>query len=221
MSKRSKTRPTSVKTKTRKPRAAAEPSNGTNELRDDELRALAINHKGLFERALAAKKAKDADFRNCCKKIKAELGDSGVATIKAMVELDSDEGEAAVMERIRAQAKAARWSGLPVGTQIELQLSEPDRTPAVDRARDEGIKASMGQKPCKPPYSPDTEQYRMWMEGYHGHQKELSTKIGRGKGDDDKDVRPAFLQQREAERNEGDTIRDPGEDAADRWSETH
>jgi hypothetical protein len=209
MSKRTKAKLKIVKTKTRKPRTPSEPTNGTNELRDDELRALAINHKGLFERALAAKKAKDADFLNCTKRIKAELGKSGVAIIKAMVELDSDEGEAAVMERIRAQAKAARWSGLAIGTQIELQLSEPDRTPAVDRARDEGIKASMGQKPCKPPYSPDTEQYRMWMEGFHEHQATLAGKIGRGKGDDDKDVRPAFLQQREAERNdekgEGDT----------------
>ena len=80
-------------------------------LSDDNLRALAINHKGAYERSLASKKAADAALRNCCKKIKAELGDSGVAIIKAMVELDSDEGEAVVMERIRAQAKAARWSG--------------------------------------------------------------------------------------------------------------
>ena len=194
MSKKSK-----AKSTPRKPKISTEPSNGTAELRDDELRALAINHKGLFERALAAKKAKDADFRNCCKKIKAELGDSGVAIIKAMVELDSAEGEAAVIERIRAQAKAARWAGLPIGTQIELQLAEPDRTPAVDRARDEGTAASMGSKPCKPPYSPDTEQYRKWMEGFHEHQATLAEKIGRGK-DDEKDVRPTFLQRREAER---------------------
>lgn len=199
MSKKSKT--TKKKANTKKPKISTEPSNGTAELRDDELRALAINHKGLFERALAAKKAKDADFRNCCKKIKAELGDTGVAIIKAMVELDSQEGEAAVIARIRAQARAARWSGLPVGTQIELSLGEPDRTPAVDRAYDEGKQASMGHKECKPPYSPDTEQYRKWMEGFHEHQKELSSKIGRGKADNDnKDVRPRHLQQRDAER---------------------
>ena len=188
--------------KTRKARKATKltvVSNGAAELRDDELRALALNHKGLFERALAAKKAKDADFLNVTKRIKAELGKSGVAIIKAMIELDSDEGQAVVIERIRAQARAARWAGLPIGTQIELSLSEPDRTPAVDRAKDEGKAASMGNKPAKPPYSPETPQYKSWMDGYHEHQTTLASKIGRGK-DDEKDLLPSFLQKREAER---------------------
>ena len=177
-------------------------SNGAADLRDDELRALAISHKGLFERALAAKKAKDSDFLNVSKRIKAELGKSGVAIIKAMIELDSEEGQAVVIERIRAQAKAARWAGLPVGTQIELSLSEPDRTPAVDRARDEGVQASMGSKPAKPPYSPETPQYKSWMEGFHEHQATLAEKIGRG-NEEEKDLRPAFLQKREADRLAG------------------
>lgn len=187
----------SSKKSTSKPKST--PSNGTTELRDDELRALALNHKGMFERALAAKKSKDADFRNACKKIKSELGDSGVAIIKAMIELDSPEGEAAVLGRIRAQAKAARWNGLPVGTQVELALGEPDRTPAVDRAREEGKMASMTSKPRKPPYDPSTPQYTAWLEGYAEHQETLLATVGRGKGDEE-DVRPRHLQQLEADR---------------------
>lgn len=177
---------------------SAAPSNGTTELRDEELRALAFNHKGLYERALAAKKAKDADLRNACKKIKADLGDSGVSIIKAMIELDSPEGEAAVRARIRTQATAARWAGLPVGTQVELSLGEPDRTPAVDRAFDEGKRASMENKPRKPPYDPSVPQYAKWLEGFAHHQECLAAKIGRG--NDDKDVRPRHLQQMEADR---------------------
>ena len=169
MTKKAKTKPTPAK------KRSAEPiSNGAVDLRDDELRALALNHKGLFSRALAAKKAKDADFRNACKKIKAELGDTGVAIIKAMVELDSPEGEAAVISRIRAQATAAKWAGLPVGTQIELSLGQPDRTPAVDRAYDEGKKASMENQPRKPPHAPETEASRAWFAGYDDNQRELA-----------------------------------------------
>ena len=195
MSKRSSTRPNKPKKSTK----LTVVSNGAADLRDDELRALAINHKGLFERALAAKKDKDASFRNVCKRIKSELGDRGVEIVKAMIELDSEEGHKAVVDRIRAQAKAARWAGLPVGTQIELSLAEPDRTPAVDRAYDEGKQASMGNKTPKPPYSPETPQHRRWMDGYHEHQATLAEKIGRG-NEDTKDLRPAFLQKREAER---------------------
>lgn len=172
------------------------PSNGTTELRDDEMRALALNNKGLYERKLKVKKEADAALRNACKQIKAELGDSGVTIIKAMIELDSPEGEIAVLARIRAQAKAARWNGLPVGTQVELALSEPDRTPAVDRAFDEGKQASMSKGPRKPPYDPSTPQYKSWMDGYSAHQDTLAAKIGRGKGDET-DVRPRHLQQLE------------------------
>ena len=178
---------------TSKRKSSPVPSNGTTELRDDELRSLALNHKGLFERALAAKKAKDADFRNACKKIKSELGDSGVAIIKAMIELDSPEGETAVLSRIRAQAKAARWNGLPVGTQVELALDVPDRTPAVDKARDAGKQASMEDALCKPPYAPNLPQYKAWMDGYQDHR---ATMLGRGKKDD---PRPKLVQNMETE----------------------
>lgn len=181
----------------RKPKAAKAATPKTD-LADDEMRALALNHKPLFVKALAAKKKTDADFKNCCKRIKAELGDDGVAVVKAMIELDTPEGEAKVKARARTEAKAMKWMGLPVGAQIELQLGEPDRTPAADRAFDEGKRDSMESRPRKCDYDPSTEQYRRYMAGYDEDQELRASKIGRGA--DDADVRPKFLRDREKER---------------------
>lgn len=186
----------------KKPRRSAKVKSKSNTgiVNDDDLRALALNnHKPAYERSLAAKKKADAAFKNACKLIKAELGPTGVTIIKAMVELDTPEGEAAVTDRIRAQATAAKWAGLPIGAQIELQLGEPDRTPAVDRARDEGKKASMENKPRKSGYAAETPQHAAWMDGYNEHQGTLAAKLGTGNGDK-KDPRPRHLRERDAEQ---------------------
>jgi len=180
-----------------KPKAKSKPPT---DLTDDNMRALATNHVDKFERLLATKKKADADFRNGCKLIKAELGDDGVAVVKAMIDLSTPEGEAKVKARIATQAKAAKWKGLPLGAQIELSLGEPDRTPSVDKAFDAGKMASMNNEPRKPPHDPSVPQYEAWLNGYAAHQEILAGKIGRG-NDDDKDVRPKFLKDREAERD--------------------
>ncbi len=177
-----------------KPKGAPPTKGAVREITDDDLRALAANQRPKYEKALAAKKAADKALQDIGKLIKSDLGDNGLAIIKAMIELDTPEGEAKVKARVSAQATAMAWSSHQLGTQILLALGEPDRTPAVDRAFDEGKSDSMWNKPRKPSYDPSTPQYASYMAGYDKDQERLAGKIGRG-NDDERDVRPRFMQE--------------------------
>src|ERR1700676_5614270 len=61
---------------------------------EDQLQALFFQSKRDYEKHLATKKEADADFKNCCRRIKAELGKRGVAEIKLAVTLADENGEA-------------------------------------------------------------------------------------------------------------------------------
>ena len=102
-----------------------------------------------------------------------------VAQIKTMIALDSPEGEARERAAIASTLQAAVWMGSPLGTQLAL-FDEPDRTPSVDRAFDEGKKDSMENKPAKPAYAPDLPQYKSYMDGYAEDQDRRAQTIGRG-----------------------------------------
>ena len=176
--------PRKAKTKADAPGANAalppEPGIGHNQLSDDELRTLAFQHRDKYAQALAKKKLTDAEFKNVCKAAKADMGEGAVDTIKDLIALEDPEGETALREKLKRQADAMRWAGLPLGTQIDLALGEVDRTPSVDRAFDEGKKQSAEGKPAKPSYDPSTPQYRAFMDGYAEHQAALASTIGRG-----------------------------------------
>ena len=165
---------------------AEKPGTGHNSgaaLTDDELRELAFQHRDRYTVALAANKAAHAKFKNVCKQAKSELGVGAVEIIKDLIALEEPEGEELLRERVERQARAMRWAGLPLGTQLDMALQEPDRTPGIDRAFDEGKQASMSNKPAKPPYDPSSPQYRAWMDGYSAHQAQLAARVGRGPGD--------------------------------------
>jgi len=147
---------------------------GHNEFTDEELQALFFQHKSLFETRLAAKKKADADFKNACKLIKSEGGKTQVADIKTAIRLDTDEGEADVKSELENTLRVARWMGASIGSQFEM--FDEDRTPAVDRAFDEGKRAGMKGEPRKPPHDPSTPQYATWMEGYGVGNEALATK---------------------------------------------
>jgi hypothetical protein len=161
--------------------AEAEAKIGDNskrpELTPDELRALALQHKGHYERALKKKKDADAAFKLVCKTAKAD--GVTVTQIKTMIALDSPEGEARERAAIASTLLAAQWMGSPLGTQLAL-FDEPDRTPSVDRAFDEGKKDSMESKPAKPAYAPDLPQYKAYMDGYAEDQDRRAQQMGRG-----------------------------------------
>lgn len=162
----------------------ADPGIGDNSaLTDDEKRALAFQHRDKYAKALAKKKIADADLKNVCKLAKAEMGTGAVDIIKDLIALEDPEGEANLRERIKRQADALRWAGVPLGTQVEMALSEPDRQPATDRAFDEGKRQSLNNEPAKPPYDPSTPQYRAFMDGYQADQARRAGEIGRGNGE--------------------------------------
>jgi hypothetical protein len=120
---------------------------GDNKLSDDDLRVLTIQWKDKYESALAAKKRADADFKNVAKGAKAELGKNAVATIKAMIELDTEEGEAAVKEQIEIRLTAARWMNSKIGQQFDL-FAKPSST--------------------------NGEPYDGWVRGWHKGQEALA-----------------------------------------------
>lgn len=180
MGRKPKTNPSAPGASAEKPQAKAPAAIGDNKLNDDELRTLAFQWRDKYAKALAKKKIADADFKNVCRGAKAEIGKGAVDIIKDLITLEDPEGEVLCREKLKRQADAMRWAGLPLGTQIELALGEQDRTPAVDRAFDEGKKMSAEGLPAKPQYDPSTPQYRAFMDGYAEHQAVLAGKIGRG-----------------------------------------
>jgi hypothetical protein len=113
-----------------------------------------------------------ADVRNVKKRIKSH--GFTVAQVETAIEMDTPEGEAKVKERMEETLQAARWCGVPWGAQLDMFNGAPDRTPIADRAYAEGERASMQNKPATPQYSPDTEAYRRYMDGFHSHQKTIA-----------------------------------------------
>lgn len=165
-----------------KEKASSKPSATTSApstMDDDDLQVLFFQHKNSYVAALAKKKKADADFKNACKLAKSELKSSGMADavdrIKLAILLETDEGDASLKERLENELRVARWMGTSVGTQFSL-FDGPDRTPAVDRAFDDGKRAGLSGEPAKPPHSPDTEQYRRWMAGHSEGNTALATK---------------------------------------------
>src|ERR1700685_3362868 len=88
--------------------------------------------------------------------------------------LATTKGEAKITAEVGERLQVARWIGHSLGAQMDL-FGEPDRTPSVEIAYEEGRRASMTNQKRKPDnhYSPDTEQYRAWFAGYDSHQREL------------------------------------------------
>lgn len=184
----------------------AEPGIGhNNELSDEDRQALFFQWKRDYEDKLARKKEADAALKNCCKQAKAELGKTVVADIKLAIEVATEQGEAAIKERMESQARVLRWLGLPIGVQGNL-FAEVDLTPANEKARANGKRAGLAGEACQPPHDPSVPQYQEWMDGWQeGQAIHLRNGIRpmplqENVNDDDDDLRPRFMQAAEAER---------------------
>ncbi|MGE0575427.1 MAG: hypothetical protein AB7F22_10475 [Reyranella sp.] len=171
--------------------------HNSGDMTEEQRKALTFSHKRLYEKALAAKKAADADLKNAAKRAKAELGDDAVALIKDMIALEGDDGEEKIKAAIDRQRRAAEYMGLPLGAQLTM-FDEPDRTPAVDRARAEGQRDGMQGKSLVNPYAPELEQHAAYAEGWHDGQKAIfNLKPLEDAAEDD--PRPRFLKEKDAE----------------------
>lgn len=148
----------------------ADQNPGVNESQEQALHF--GHHVPAYEKALAAKKKADADFKNICKTIKSEGG--SVDSIKLTISLRTPEGEKKFKELLETQRRIAEWNNLPIGQQG--WLLDEDRRPITERAFADGRKAGLEGKDCKPPHSPG-EASNAWMEGWHDGQAALMAGI--------------------------------------------
>lgn len=140
-------------------------------LTDAERRALTAQHVPMYEKALRAKKDADAEFKNVCRRIKAEGGAEQVDRVKDQIALADPKTADKLKAAVQRQIEVMEWLGaIPVGTQ--LSLFGEDRTPAVDRARNEGHQAGVSGQSMRPPYAPELPQYTAWVEGWQAGQAE-------------------------------------------------
>ena len=155
--------------KSEKPAEDKPPTAGSNTM-DLEMRALFLANKDKYAKAVDKQKKAAADVRSIAKTIKAD--GFTLRQIKLAIQLDDPEGEAAFKALVANDLLAAQYAGAAIGSQLQLFL-EPDRTPAVDRAYDEGQRCSMENRQAISPYDPSTPQHQQFMNGFHDHQAQI------------------------------------------------
>ncbi len=158
-----------------KEKPAPSTTAGSNTL-DPDTRALFLKNKNDYATALGRLSKAQSAVRLIGKTIKSD--GFSLRQIKLAIQLETPEGEAEFKSLVANDLLAAQYVGASVGTQLQLFL-EPDRTPAVDMAADEGTKDSMEGKSAKPGYDPSTPQYKTYMEAYHA-ETERRVKAGIG-----------------------------------------
>jgi ribosome modulation factor len=150
---------------------------GHNAISGDQARALHLNnHVPAYEKALAAKKKADADFKNVCKTIKSDGG--SVDDVKLTIELRTPEGEQKFKDLLERQRRVAEWNNLPIGQQG--WLLDEDRRPITERAYEDGKKAGMEGKDCSPSHASGTEACEAWIKGWHEAQAILAGGFKKG-----------------------------------------
>ncbi len=135
---------------------------------EDQIRAGFLHHRQAWNNMMAKQKAIDSQWTDC----KAALKADGYKIIHMQIADDlsgSPKAEAKVHAAVRDRLQVAQWVGHPMGAQLDL-FAQPDRTPATDRAYDEGKQAFMEDKRATPPYAPGVPQYTQWLSGYHDAQ---------------------------------------------------
>lgn len=162
--------------------------NTKNTLSDDDILALTLQHKRKYESALAAKKKASADFLNCTKLIKSELGDAGISDIKDMIAADSDDYEVKLRADLERKARLARWLGLEIGTQANLFA--PTQVSQHERGYSEGKRAGLSGDPCKTDFAPGTDGYDGYMKGWHEGQAVNAAQIKKKEADEAPLLRP-------------------------------
>jgi len=155
--------------------SSSKPSTTLEGLSDDQRYSLVEQHKQKYERLIAAKLAANKAVLDFGKIIKADLGQHGLAEIKAVIEGGTTEGEAAIKARIERDARVLRWLGVPIGTQMDI-FPDDDRTPLTERAFNEGKRQGLAGESCSNPHHHTTEAHRSHNEGWQEGQKTMATK---------------------------------------------
>lgn len=141
-----------------------------SDLTEAEKQALLLRGLSELQEMIEEKNAIVADIRNHRKRIVSygfEPFEIDYA-LKLRKEPDAD-----MIARRRAEARIARFMNHPIGTEPDM-FDEVDRTPAVDRAFDEGKIAGAAGKSASPPYDPGVPQHQAWLKGWHQAQETLA-----------------------------------------------
>jgi hypothetical protein len=150
---------------------------------DPKLRELARHHRDKYITLKNAMGKAQKNLRLFGKEVKED--GLSMRQIKLMVELSTPEGEAAWRMTIANDLIAAQYQGAAIGQQLTLFL-EPDRTPAVDIAYDQGVQDSMDGKTAHPGYDPSTPQHAKYMDGFHAEtERRLKAGIKKAVEEDD------------------------------------
>lgn len=150
----------------------------TDNLVDPKLKRTFIEMRDHFQTLDERAKSAAGKRRQYSKEIK----DAGYSMmqIKISLSLQTPEGEAEFKAEMANRLLAAAYSDADIGDQLSLFLDH-NRTPAVDRAYKEGQTRAMENKTLDTTkYSPGTDQYNAFAEGYHAEQ-ERQVKTGIGK----------------------------------------
>lgn len=141
------------------------------DMTDEQRQVLFFDWKKRYEAALGKKKEADAAFKNVCKQARAELGSSAVLDIKDAIALadDGENAEEALRAEIERKLRVARWMGAELGAQFDMFGADPqpNRTPAVDKAFEDGKRAGLQGADMVSPHAPSTPQGQSWIRGYH------------------------------------------------------
>lgn len=159
--------------------ATTSPGPGHNSrLTDGEERELFGRHRTIWNGLTAKQKLLDEQWSRA----KADIKADGFKVLHMNIAdaLINPKGEKRVHGEVRDRLWVARMIGHALGRQFDL-FEAPDRTPAVDRAYDEGRTASIENQPRQcTQYHETTEQFREFMRGYNDHQEELIARVGTG-----------------------------------------
>lgn len=182
------TRPKKPKTKADAPGSTETPpepghnsgaKTNASRLTDNEERELFASHRTVWNTLSAKQKLLDEQWA----KAKGALKGDGFKVLHMQIadSLINPKGEKRIHAEVRDRLWVARMIGHALGRQMDL-FEAPDRTPAVDRAYEDGRTTSIDNQPRKCNYDPSTEQYREFMRGYNDHQEELMQRVGTGGG---------------------------------------
>jgi hypothetical protein len=150
----------------------AQPGHNSS-LTDDERRALTLHHVRLYEAAEAIVEKAKAERKAVADQAKADLGRGAMADVKDLIVARDEKVIKADLER---RLRIARWSGLPIGTQLAMFDFMPD-----DRAAEQGKVAGMCGEVCQPPGHLTPSGQQRWIGAWHDGQAVLASAFAKKK----------------------------------------
>lgn len=160
-----------------KPAKAAKPaktpkapkqSAAVNRLLDPKMRALFNQDLDQWQR-LQAKVDAAVKLRQKFERENVKAHGFTIKQITLANQISTPEGEAIVAARMTEEVLVHAYMGKPLGEQLGFML-EPAKPDPIRIAREEGKDAAKKNLPAKPVYSPETDGYKAYMEGYHDVQ---------------------------------------------------